>query len=60
MDLFETKVASHSRRLTSASVNSASPLNGEAARLWETDREEYARKVLERHQEPEEMEQATA
>lgn len=26
----------------------ASPLNGEAAELWEKDREEYVKKVLER------------
>ncbi|KAF2859349.1 hypothetical protein K470DRAFT_258972 [Piedraia hortae CBS 480.64] len=38
--------------------NPSSPLNAEAARLWETDREEYKRKVQARHQEPEEVNNA--
>ena len=29
--------------------NSASPLNGEAAELWDKDMEEFKRKVLARH-----------
>lgn len=36
--------------------NSASPLNGEAALLWDRDQEEYKKKVLARHQEPAELE----
>ncbi|KAH9826325.1 ubiquitin-conjugating enzyme E2-C [Teratosphaeria destructans] len=36
--------------------NPASPLNAEAGRLWEEDKEEYKRKVEARHQEPEELE----
>lgn len=31
-------------------LNSASPLNGEAAELWDKDPEEFKRKVLGRHQ----------
>jgi hypothetical protein len=31
-------------------LNSASPLNGEAAELWDKDPEEFQRKVLGRHQ----------
>nr|POE66086.1 ubiquitin-conjugating enzyme e2-20 kda [Quercus suber] len=38
--------------------NNASPLNGEAALLWDRDQEEYKRKVLARHQEPEEMDES--
>lgn len=30
-------------------VNSASPLNGEAAELWDKDPEEFKKKVLARH-----------
>ncbi|KAK5109335.1 hypothetical protein LTR62_007104 [Meristemomyces frigidus] len=37
--------------------NNASPLNGEAALLWDRDQVEYKRKVLARHQEPAEMEE---
>lgn len=32
--------------------NNASPLNGEAAELWDNDQATYRRKVLERHEEP--------
>lgn len=32
---------------------SASPLNGEAAELWDKDREEFKRKVLARHRDVE-------
>lgn len=35
---------------------SASPLNGEAALLWDHDQVEYKRKVLARHMEPADME----
>ncbi|QIW97489.1 hypothetical protein AMS68_003007 [Peltaster fructicola] len=35
--------------------NNASPLNGEAALLWDRDQAEYRRKVLARHQEPAEL-----
>ena len=31
---------------------SASPLNGQAAELWDKDRAEYNRQVLLRHEEP--------
>ncbi|KAK1072935.1 hypothetical protein LTR12_001571 [Friedmanniomyces endolithicus] len=37
--------------------NNASPLNGEAALLWDRDQVEYKKKVLARHQEPAEMEE---
>ncbi len=37
--------------------DSASPLNGEAALLWDRDQVEYKKKVLARHQEPAEMEE---
>ena len=37
-------------------LSSASPLNGEAALLWDRDQVEYKKKVLARHQEPAEME----
>lgn len=37
-------------------VDSASPLNGEAALLWDRDQEEFKRKVLARHVEPSELE----
>jgi hypothetical protein len=35
---------------------SASPLNGEAALLWDSNQEEFKRKVLARHVEPSELE----
>ena len=35
---------------------SASPLNGEAALLWDRDQVEYKKKVLTRHLEPVELE----
>ncbi|KAK5121142.1 hypothetical protein LTR85_005626 [Meristemomyces frigidus] len=35
--------------------NNASPLNGEAALLWDRDQVEYKKKVVARHQEPAEM-----
>lgn len=34
---------------------SSSPLNGEAALLWDRDQVEFKRKVLARHQEPAEL-----
>jgi hypothetical protein len=34
---------------TRADENSASPLNGQAAELWDSDPEEYKRQVLARH-----------
>ncbi len=37
--------------------DSASPLNGEAALLWDRDQAEYKKKVLARHQEPSELDQ---
>jgi hypothetical protein len=42
----------------SANVNlsSASPLNGEAALLWDSNQEDFKRKVLARHVEPSELE----
>ena len=40
--------------------DSASPLNGEAALLWDRDQVEYKKKVLARHQEPAEMEASLA
>jgi ubiquitin-conjugating enzyme E2 C len=36
-------------------VRSSSPLNGQAAELWEKDMEEYKRLVLARHKTPEEL-----
>jgi ubiquitin-conjugating enzyme E2 C len=36
-------------------VCSASPLNGQAAELWEKDPAEYQRLVLARHKTPEEL-----
>ncbi|KAI7515586.1 hypothetical protein KC331_g22355, partial [Hortaea werneckii] len=38
--------------------NNASPLNGEAALLWDSDKVEFKRKVDARHLEPAEMEEA--
>jgi ubiquitin-conjugating enzyme E2 C len=38
-------------------VNSSSPLNAEAAELWDKDKEEFQRKVLARHKQPEELEE---
>lgn len=35
---------------------SASPLNGEAALLWDSNQEDFKRKVLARHVEPSELE----
>jgi ubiquitin-conjugating enzyme E2 C len=42
----------------SANINlsSASPLNGEAALLWDSNQEDFKRKVLARHVEPSELE----
>lgn len=37
--------------------DSASPLNGEAATLWDRDQEEFKRKVLARHKTVEELEE---
>lgn len=37
--------------------DSASPLNGEAALLWDSNQEEFKRKVLARHVEPSELEE---
>lgn len=31
---------------------SSSPLNGQAAELWDSDMEEFKRQVIARHQEP--------
>ena len=36
--------------------SSASPLNGEAALLWDSNQEDFKRKVLARHVEPSELE----
>ena len=36
-------------------VRSSSPLNGQAAELWDKDPAEYKRLVLARHQTPEEL-----
>lgn len=36
-------------------VNSSSPLNGQAAELWDKDMEEFKRLVLARHKAPEEL-----
>jgi ubiquitin-conjugating enzyme E2 C len=36
-------------------ARSSSPLNGQAAELWEKDMEEYKRLVLARHKTPEEL-----
>ena len=36
-------------------VSSSSPLNGQAAELWDKDPVEYKRLVLARHQTPEEL-----
>lgn len=38
------------------SPSSASPLNGEAALLWDSNQEDFKRKVLARHVEPSELE----
>ncbi|RMY95802.1 hypothetical protein D0864_05272 [Hortaea werneckii] len=46
-------------RIRLANVSySASPLNGEAALLWDSDKAEFKRKVDARHLEPAEMEEA--
>lgn len=37
-------------------VCSASPLNAQAAELWDTDKEEYKRLVLARHRDVEDVE----
>lgn len=37
----------------SLTIFSASPLNGEAAELWDKDPEEFKKKVLGRHQDVE-------
>lgn len=39
--------------LLTRGFSSASPLNGEAAELWDKDREEFKRKVLARHRDVE-------
>jgi hypothetical protein len=44
------------RTLTDFSFSSASPLNGEAALLWDSNQEDFKRKVLARHVEPSELE----
>jgi len=36
---------------------SASPLNGEAALLWDSNKEEFTKKVIARHLEPAEIEE---
>ena len=36
-------------------IDSSSPLNGQAAELWDKDPAEYKRLVLARHQTPEEL-----
>lgn len=36
-------------------LRSSSPLNGQAAELWEKDMDEYKRLVLARHKTPEEL-----
>ncbi|KAK3201785.1 hypothetical protein GRF29_164g631187 [Pseudopithomyces chartarum] len=38
--------------------NNSSPLNGQAAELWDNDMEEYKRLVLARHKTPEELDPA--
>lgn len=38
-------------------MSSASPLNGEAANLWDNDQAEFKKKVLARHQEPSELDE---
>lgn len=43
--------------LSADKVYSASPLNGEAALLWDRDQAEFKRKVLARHQEPTELDE---
>jgi len=37
-------------------VRSSSPLNGQAAELWDNNMEEFKRLVLQRHKTPEELE----
>lgn len=37
-------------------MSSASPLNGQAAELWDKDREEFKRRVLARHRDVDEVE----
>lgn len=37
------------RNMSANMPSSASPLNGEAAELWDKDMEEFKRKVLARH-----------
>jgi ubiquitin-conjugating enzyme E2 C len=39
-------------------IYSASPLNGQAAELWDKDPDEFKRQVLARHKTPEELELA--
>lgn len=49
----------YSNTFVTASIlicGSASPLNGEAALLWDRDQVEYKKKVLARHLEPAELE----
>ena len=43
--------------LTGGFLDSASPLNGEAALLWDSNQEDFKRKVLARHVEPSELEE---
>jgi ubiquitin-protein ligase len=42
--------------LANTCLISSSPLNGEAALLWDRDQVEYKKKVLARHQEPADLE----
>lgn len=39
-------------------VNSSSPLNGQAAELWDANPDEFKRLVLARHKTPEELDAA--
>lgn len=43
-------------RMETNCLSSASPLNGEAAILWDSNQEDFKRKVLARHVEPSELE----
>lgn len=44
------------RQVLTSIFSSASPLNGEAAILWDSNQEDFKRKVLARHVEPSELE----
>jgi len=48
-------LAKKGERVGTDDLASSSPLNGQAAELWDSDFEEYKRLVLARHKAPEEL-----